>query len=92
MIMNFKHRGLQSLFFEGNSAKVRQSHLKRLRLILAKLNASKHISDMNFPGSDLHQLKGDKKGFWAISVSANWRLIFRFENENVYDLDYLDYH
>jgi toxin HigB-1 len=92
MIINFKHKGLETFFFEGNVAKIQQKHIKRLRLILAKLNTTVCVSDMNFPGSDLHPLKGEKKGFWAVSVNGNWRVIFRFENENAYDVDYLDYH
>ena len=80
------------LFLDGKSAKIQSNHIKKLRLILAKLNTVTHVSDMNFPGSGLHQLKGNRKGFWAVSVSGNWRIIFRFENENAYDVNYLDYH
>ncbi len=79
-------------FLNGENAKIQQSHVKKLRLILAKLNTVTCISDMNFPGSGLHKLRGEKEGFWAISVNGNWRLVFRFEDENVYDVDYLDYH
>jgi proteic killer suppression protein len=50
------------------------------------------ISDMNYPGSDLHPLKGNLKNFFSVSVSGNWRVIFRFENGEVFDVDYLDYH
>ena len=92
MIINFKHKGLQEFFEFGKSAKINQSHLKKLRLILAKLNSSVHVLDMDFPGSNLYQLKGESKGFWAVSVSGNWRVIFSFDNKNVYDVDYLDYH
>ena len=84
--MTFKHKGLQTFFLDGNSGKILQNHVKKLRLFLAKLNTAVDISDMNFPGSDLHPLKGNMKGFWAISVSGNWRIIFRFEKENVYDV------
>lgn len=47
---------------------------------------------MDFPGAGLHPLKGDKKEFWSVSISGNWRLIFRFENGHAYDVDYIDYH
>ena len=90
--MTFKHKGLQSFFLDGNSAKIQQSHAKKLRLCLAKLNTAVSVLDMNFPGSGLHPLKGDLKKFWSVTVNGNWRLIFRFENENVYDVDYCDYH
>jgi toxin HigB-1 len=92
VIVNFKHKGLEEFFKLGKSAKINPSHLKRLRLILAKLNTVVQVADMNFPGSDLHPLKGDRKDFWSVSVNGNWRVIFRLEDEKVYDVDYLDYH
>lgn len=90
--MTFRHKELQTFFLSGKRSKIHQSHIKKLRLILARLNTIKQISDMNFPGSGLHQLKGSMLGFLAVNVNGNWRLTFRFENENVYDVDYLDYH
>ena len=63
----------------------------RLRLILARLDASAEPEDMNLPGLVLHPLKGSFKGFWSVSISGNWRVIFRFENGNAADVDYLDY-
>ncbi len=92
MIRNFKHKGLQAFFEEGRLAKIRVSHAKRLRLILAKLNTSISVKDMDFPGSNLHPLKGNMKGVWSVSVSGNWRVVFKFEQENAYDVDYMDYH
>ncbi len=67
-------------------------HLKKLRLQLAALETSSVIQDMDVPGFRLHSLKGKQAGFWAIDVSANWRLTFRFDSGHVYDLDYEDYH
>jgi proteic killer suppression protein len=64
----------------------------RLRLILARLQASTSPGDMALPGLRLHPLKGDLKGYWSVSVSGNWRVIFRFEGEDAYEVDYLDYH
>jgi toxin HigB-1 len=61
-------------------------------LILTLLDGAEVIEDLNFPGSDLHPLKGELKGFWAVKVSANYRIIFRFENGYAYDIDYVDYH
>lgn len=92
MIINFKHKGLEQFFLKGKSAKINPKHLIKLRLIIAKLHTSVNIKDMDFPGSSLHPLKGDKKDFWSVSVNGNWRVIFRFENENAYDVDYIDYH
>ena len=92
MIITFKHKELRMFFEKGDPSKIKQSHLKRLRLILAKLHTAEKIKDMDFPGSDIHSLKGDKKNFLAVSISGNWRLIFRFEEGHAYDVDYLDYH
>ena len=92
MIKNFKHKGLRAFFEEGDAKGIKQDHVKKLRLILAKLNTCLDIKDMDFPGADLHCLKGDKSSFWSIKVNANWRLIFRLHDKNVYDVNYLDYH
>ena len=62
------------------------------RLILTRLDAVNSPEQMNQPGYDFHSLKGNYKGYYAVKVSGNWRIIFRFENENAYDVDYLDYH
>lgn len=92
MIKTFKHKGLERFFLKGSTAKINASHIKRLRLVIGKLNTSVSINDMDFPGSNLHPLKGEKKGSWVVSISGNWRVTFRFDNENAYDVDYLDYH
>lgn len=67
-------------------------HLQKLRDILARLDAAGRIDDLEVPGFRLHALKGDLKGFWAVVVRANWRVIFRFVDRNVVDVDYIDYH
>jgi proteic killer suppression protein len=92
MIKNFKHKGLREFFFNGDTRGVAVDHIKKLRLILTKLNAMTTLADMNYPGSGFHHLKGELKGFSAVSVSGNWRIIFRFHEEQVFDVDYLDYH
>jgi proteic killer suppression protein len=92
MIKSFAHKGLRRFFDRGSKAGVRPEHVKRLRLVLAKLNAAADVADMNFPGGDLHALRGDLEGFWSVSVSGNWRLTFRFENGDAFDVNYMDYH
>ena len=92
MIKSFRHKGLKQYFESGNFSKIKSEHRKRIRLILTILNAAIEINDLNFPGSGLHQLKGEFKDFWSVSVSGNWRIIFRFADRNVYDIDYVDYH
>jgi proteic killer suppression protein len=63
-----------------------------LRDILARLDAAATVSDMNLPGFRLHPLKGSRKGFWAVTVRANWRVVFRFTDGEARDVDYVDYH
>ena len=92
MIKNFKHKGLKSLYETGSQKGANTEHTKRLRIILARLDASQNPEDMNLPGLRLHPLKGKLKGFWAVDVSGNWRVFFRFENNNAVDVDYNDYH
>jgi proteic killer suppression protein len=61
-------------------------------MILALLNAAARVQDMDFPGSRLHQLRGNREGLWSVTVSGNWRVTFRFSEGDVQDVDYLDYH
>ncbi len=67
-------------------------HAERLRLILVRLNAARCPEDMRLPGLRLHRLSGQMSGSWAVDVSGNWRVTFRFENGRVVDVNYLDYH
>ena len=92
MIQSFRHKGLRRHFETGSTAKIQPAHAKKLRLILTLLDGAGDLKDMNFPGSGLHALKGEYAGFHAVSVSGNWRVVFRFEDGDAYDLDYLDYH
>jgi proteic killer suppression protein len=73
-------------------AGVQSSHKNRLRMILAALDTSLEIGDMDIPGFKLHPLKGRLKGRWSVSVSGNWRVTFEFREGNAYVLDYEDYH
>jgi len=92
MIKRFKHKGLKELYESESKQGVTPEHAARLRLILARLDASTAPEDMNLPGLSLHPLKGSLKNFWSVSVSGNWRVIFRFKDGHVIDVDYLDYH
>lgn len=92
MIVSFAHKGLERFFKTKSLAGIQAKHADRLRLILTLLNSAKTISDINFPGSGLHQLKGDKLNLWAIKVSENWRITFKMEEGNVYIVNYIDYH
>ncbi|MBF0368542.1 MAG: type II toxin-antitoxin system RelE/ParE family toxin [Magnetococcales bacterium] len=92
MIRHFRHKGLRAFFETGSKRKIKPEHLKRLRVILARLEASGSPEDMDLPGLGLHALGGSLKGHYAVSVSGNWRVTFRFEGKDAVDVDYLDYH
>ncbi len=92
MIQSIKHRGLKRYHERGDVSRLNPNHIRRLQLILTALEAMATVEDMAFPGSGLHRLRGDLDGFWSVKVSGNWRVIFRFENGDAYDVDYLDYH
>jgi proteic killer suppression protein len=92
MIRSFKHRGLKALFDGKTSRRVAPAHVEKLRDILAVLDRSRGPDAMNLPGFRLHSLKGTLAGFWAVSVSGNWRVTFRFDNGDAIDIDYVDYH
>ena len=92
MIRSFKHKGLRALFAENDNRKVNPAYSARLRLILSVLNEAEQITDMSQPTFRLHPLKGERKGLWAVTVQANWRVIFRFIDGDAFDVDLLDYH
>ena len=92
MIKSFKHRGLEKYFLKGTKSGIQAKHTSRIRLILARLNASVSPEDMDLPGLRLHELTGKRKGTWSINVSGNWRITFRFEGVDAILVDYEDYH
>ncbi len=92
MIKSFKHKGLEKFFYKGSKKGIRPDHADRLEKILDRLDAASNIKDMNYPGSNLHQLSGDKKDQFAVKVSGNWRVFFEFKNSDAYIVDYDDYH
>jgi proteic killer suppression protein len=92
MIASFRHKGLRVFFEDDDRSRLNAEHVSRLRLILSRLDASGRIEDMRQPTFRLHQLKGNLKGLWAVTVRANWRVVFRFENGKAYDVDLIDYH
>ena len=92
MIRSFRHKGLKRLHEDDDSSGVIREHVEKLRDVLARLDAAGAIADMDMPGFRLHPLKGEYKGYWAVIVRANWRVIFRFDDRDVLDVDYVDYH
>jgi len=92
MIKPFKHKGLEKFYESGSTKGIQANHTKKLRMQLTALGTAQSIDDMDIPGYRLHQLTGDRRGIWTITVNANWRLTFKFEEGNVYILNYEDYH
>jgi toxin HigB-1 len=88
----FRHKGLAKFFQTGSKAGIQAEHAERLRLILGRLGVATSPRDMALPGLKLHQLVGDRKGTWAVSVSGNWRVTFQFTGKDADAVDYEDYH
>jgi len=92
MIRGFRHRGLKRLYERGDRSRVRPDLLAAVEDILGRLDAAKTPQALDLPGYRLHPLKGDRKGLWSVTVRANWRIIFRFDGEDVVDVELIDYH
>jgi len=92
MIKSFAHKGLEKFYLKGSKAGIQAQHAEKLRLILAQLSNAEDIKDMDIPMLRLHQLKGTRKGVWSVTVQANWRVTFRFENGEAEIINYEDYH
>ena len=92
MIQKFKHKDLKRLFESGSSVGINPQHVTRLRQILALLETAEILDDMDLPGLNLHELKGKRKGTWAVKVSGNWRVTFNLQKGDAFDVNYEDYH
>ena len=92
MIESFSHKGLKRLHQKGDASGIGPNMLARVEEILTILNVAEKLADADIPGYRLHPLTGNLKGFWSIKVTGNWRVIFRFENGNVWDVDLVDSH
>jgi len=92
MIENFNHKGLERLFEHDDGKLLRPDLVGRIADLLARLDAAEAIKDLDIPSLRLHPLKGKFKGFWAITVRANWRIIFRFADGKAAAVELIDYH
>ena len=92
MIKTFKDKGLKKFYESGTTKGIQFSHEKKLRRILTALDSAEAVHDMSAPDFSLHELKGDEKEIWSVSVNGNWRVTFKFEDGNAYIIDYRDYH
>ncbi len=92
MIVSFSHKGLKLLFEKGDRRRVPPDFVRKVERILARLEEASEVGNMDLPGFRLHPLKGDLAGFWSVTVSGNWRIVFRFESGHACDVDLIDYH
>jgi len=92
VIRSFKHRGLKRLYEDGDVRGIRPDLLRTVEDILARLDQASTPQDMDLPGYRLHPLKGDLRGLWSVRVRSNWRIIFRFREQDVLDVELIDYH
>lgn len=92
MIVSFRHKGLKRLFQTGERRRLPPDHVAKIERVLARLDVASAVSNMDLPGFRMHPLKGDLAGYWSVTISGNWRLIFRFEGGHARDVDLIDYH
>jgi len=92
MIRSFKHRGLKRLYERDDRGGIRPDLVDTVERILTALDAAPTPQALDIPRYRLHPLKGDLKGFWAVTVRANWRIVFRFEGNDAFDVELIDYH
>jgi proteic killer suppression protein len=92
MIRGWKHKGLRNFYLTGDKSGIIAEHASRLQIILQLLDAAVRPEQMHLPGLEFHKLKGNLKNYYAVKVRANWRIVFKFEDEDAILVDYMDYH
>ena len=92
MILSYKNKALKLLLNEGISRGLPPELAKKIRYRLEAINSVTNPNQLRISGYKLHELEGDKAGTWAIRISGNWRITFKFKNEDAYDVDFEDYH
>jgi proteic killer suppression protein len=92
VIRSFKHRGLKRLYERDDRSGIRPDLVDTVEDILGRLDEADTPQALNLPGYRLHLLKGNLRGFWSVTVRANWRIIFRFQDGEVFDVELTDYH
>lgn len=94
MIISFRHKGLKLLWEQENASKLPSDQIGRIERMLAVIDSAKQMPEDfgAFQNWNIHKLSGDLKDFWSLKVNKNYRIIFRFDGQHTYDLDYIDYH
>ena len=93
MIENFANLEVERLYQTGKSRRLPPDILRRALMRLTQLHAATDVEDLRLPPSNhLESLRGDRAGQWSIRINQQWRVCFRFEDSNAYDVDIVDYH
>ncbi|NII26276.1 plasmid maintenance system killer [Pseudoflavitalea sp. X16] len=92
MIQSINHKGLRLFYEKGNGSKLPAEYLMKIAWVLDALDAVTSEDDIKQLGSGIHKLTGNMAGFWSIKISPNYRIVFRLQKGDIYDVDYLDYH
>ncbi len=92
MIRSFRHRGLKRLYHQGDANRLRADQRNRIADVLLHLDQAQVPGDLDLPGYRLHPLKGDLKGVWSVTISGNWRITFRLDDGDTFEVDLVDYH
>lgn len=92
MILSFRHKGLKLLYEKGERRRLPPEQADKIERMIARLDQARNASEMDLPGWRLHALKGTLEGFWSVTVTGNWRIIFRMEGGDARDVDLVDYH
>lgn len=92
MIASFRSKDLKRFWKKDERAGINPNWHEQVEDILILLESAKNPEALRQPGLNLHKLKGDLKGHYGVTVTGNWRITFRFEDENVCDVDLTDYH
>ena len=92
MIETFKHKGLRRLYEKNDRSGVRSDMLDKLQKILSALESADRAEDLNLPMFRFHQLIGNRRGTFSVTVKANWRVTFTFYDGAAHDVNLEDYH
>jgi addiction module HigA family antidote len=93
VIVSFKHKGLKRLYEDDDRSMLAADQVEKIRRILLMLDNAQNEKSLGLPGIKLHPLKGNRQGFWSVTVKANWRIVFRFDEAgNAADIELIDYH
>jgi len=92
MITGFKSKALKNLFNHDDQKGLNSTLVRRLKIILVDLETAQSIDDLTRPSFRLHELKGQRRGTWSVTVNGPWRVTFKFKDGDIFDVDLEQYH